>query len=215
MSRWTCSSEHQTSPGRNDCGAALPGVLVLAAVMVGVSGWIVGHLRLEAALAFELEEAHVVSRVAEAALQSAASAVGLVPDWTSVSSLGMVLPCPASTTPTVVIDEAAERAWLQAETDAASRWGGDAPVWQLLWTCHGPGVLERWPHRQQSPSVIVWVADEPEGDNRPDQDTNQRLLLTAVARGRGGIRGLARAAITRTSPGASVRVLAWHGESDR
>jgi hypothetical protein len=223
MSKWTSSSRRRILPGRSDvrlrpsgyggqAGIALPGVLVLSAVLVGVSGWLVGHLRVETALAFELEEAHVASRVAEAALQAAALALGQAPDWTIVGGLGAGLVCPASGLAVVAIDEASERSWLQAETDAGSRWGADSPRWQTLWSCHGPGVLARWPHRHQAPGVVVWVADDPEGDGRPDRDTNQRLVLAAVARGREGVRASARAAIARSSPGAGVRLLAWQVE---
>lgn len=212
MLNWTFSSRRRTRRGPREAGVALPGVLVLAAVLTGVSGWLVGHLRLEAALAFELEEAQVVARLAEAAVQSAATALGQVPDWTPVDALGLGVVCPASATPVIPIHEPTERAWLQSETDAASRWGADSPSWQWLWACHGPGVLERWPHRQQAPSVVVWVADEPEGDNRPDRDTNQRLLLAATARGRDAVRVTTRAVVTRTAPGAAVRLLAWQTE---
>ena len=68
MSRWTCSSEHQTSPGRNDCGAALPGVLVLegcgsarreAETLVVLTVWVEAppELRLERGLARDGEAA--------------------------------------------------------------------------------------------------------------------------------------------------------------
>jgi hypothetical protein len=206
-----CSSRRPIWPGRNDRGVALPGVLVFAAFLVGISGWIVGHLRTDLAMHTELEDMVGDARLAEAAVQAVALAVGQVADWRAVDALAVALPCPPAPSGVALLHEPSERLWLQRETDASSRWGVDSPRWQPLWTCHGPGLLDRWPLRGVAPSVVVWVADDPEGDGQPTWSTNQRLLLAAVARSRGGSQGVATAVIARSGPGAAVRLMAWHG----
>jgi hypothetical protein len=55
------------------------------------------------------------------------------------------------------------------------------------------------------------VADEPEGDAAPLTSSNERLLLHAIAVGRGGIRSVASATITRQAPFAPVVLAAWRG----
>jgi hypothetical protein len=213
MWNWTCSSRRPISRGRSDGGLALPGVLVFAAFLVGVSGWIVGHLRTDVAMTTEFEDMQADARVAEAALQAVALALGHVADWSPVDGLALALPCAPAPAGVAFLHEPSERLWLQRETDAGSRWGADSPRWQPLWSCHAPGLLHRWPPRGVAPAVVVWVADDPEGDGQPIRSTNQRLVLAAVARGRGGSRGAATAVIARSRPGATVRLLAWHGAS--
>ena len=209
----TCSSPPRTCRGRSDLGVALPGVLVLAAFLVGVTGWLIGHLRTDTAMTMAIEDTHSGGRVAEAALQIAALALGQVTDWTAVDGLSLALACPPASVGPVVLDAAAERVWLQADTDANSRWGPDTPQWQLLWTCHAEGVLGRWPTRGAAPSVVVWVADDPEGDGLPLRSANQRLLLAAVANAGGEARGGASVSITRSGPGAPVTLGAWRTAS--
>ena len=224
MWKWTSSPRRRTWPGASEnCaagaaardsrqrGIALPGVLLLAAFLVGVTGWLVGHVRTDLVLAAEQEEEAAVTRLASAAVQAVALALGQLPDWTAVDGLATGLPCPAASMAVTPVDEPKERAWHQAASDAASRWGSDAPQWRLLWTCHGPGVLGRWPALGSAPLVIVWVADEPEGDNAPLTSANQRLMLHALAVGRGGARGTAAATVVRQAPGAPVVLAAWRG----
>lgn len=209
----TCSSSPPTWRGRSERGVALPGVLLLAAFLVGVTGWLVGHVRTDIDMRAANEDALVGSRLAEAALQSVAMALGQQPDWTPIAALTfalpLTLPCPSSATPLVPGDETRERTWLQDETNASSRWGADTPVWQPLWTCHAAGVLGQWPARGGNPSVLVWVADDPEGDGQPLRSANQRLLLMAVAHAGDGARGEASATVWRTGPGAPILLAGW------
>ncbi len=72
----TSSSRPRTSRGRSELGVALPGVLVLAAFLVGVTGWLIGHLRTDTAMTLAIEDTHSGGRVAEAALQIVALALG-------------------------------------------------------------------------------------------------------------------------------------------
>ncbi len=160
-----------------------------------------------------IDDTHSGGRVAEAALQVAALALGQVADWTPVDGLSLALACPPASVGPVVLDEAAERVWLQADTDANSRWGPDTPQWQPLWACHAEGVLGRWPTRGAAPSVVVWVADDPEGDGLPLRSANQRLLLAAVATPAVRRGAAASVAITRSGPGAPVTLGAWRTAS--
>ena len=72
--------------------------------------------------------------------------------------------------------------------------------------CWGTG-----PSRGSNPSVVVWVADDPEGDGLPLRSGNQRLLLAAVAHVGGDARGEASATVWRTGPGSPVVLAAWQG----
>ena len=222
MCRSTYSPALRTLPGDNDApvsrpgrrhqesGVALPGVLLLAAFLVGVTGWLVGHVRSDVLLAMEQRDEEAATQLSGAAVQAVAMAFGHVPDWSAVAAMP-ALPCAAPSGPVAPLDEGQERAWLQAATDAASRWAVETPQWQLVWVCHASGVLDRWPSGGTMPGVAVWVADEPEGDGTALQSANERLLLYAVALGRGGARGIASATIARQSPGAPVELAAWRG----
>jgi hypothetical protein len=190
-------------------GVALPGVLLLAAFLVGVSGWMVGHVRSDLAVASAQDDEADAARLASAAVQAVAMALGRVPDWEVVSSLAMALPCPAGERPVIPTNAGREHAWLQADTDRGSRWGADTPLWHLLWTCHALGVHGRWSSPGALPPVLVWVADDPEGDASPLRSTNQRLWLHAVARGTGQSRATAAAVISRSAPGAPVVLESW------
>ena len=146
MWSWTPSSPCPTLRGRNDRGVALPGVLLLAAFLVGVTGWLRRvTCRSDLALRVALEESAVATRVAEAAVEAVAMALGQQADWTLRRCTRAGAGLPASPGSVVPVGEVMERLWLQAETNAASRWGADTPAWQPLWTCHAAGVLGRWP----------------------------------------------------------------------
>ncbi len=220
---WTCSPVPRTLAGgsdmrqpaepvvdRREAGVALPGVLLLAAFLVGITGWLVGHVRTDVVLAMEQRDEAAAVQLSAGALQAVALALAQVADWTVVGT-APPMSCPAPTGPVVALDETQERAWLQAATDAASRWGADTPQWQPVWACHASGVLGRWPEGGAMPGVAVWVADDPEGDGSPLTSANQRLLLHAVAVGRSDARGMAAATISRQMPGAPVELAAWRG----
>lgn len=209
MWNWTRSSPLPIFRGRNDAGVALPGVLLLAAFLVSVTGWLVGHTRTELASRAALEQSHRATHVAEAAVQSVAMTLGRVPDWTAVDALDLALECRPAPAAVAAMDERLERIWLQGEMAATSRWGPDTPQWQLIWSCHADGLLGRWPDLGAIPSVVVWVADDPEGDARPLRSANQRLLLTAIARVGADARGEAGATVTRAAPGAAIQLAAW------
>jgi hypothetical protein len=197
------------SRGGSERGAALPAAMLLLACLVGVTGWLVGHVRVDREVAAALADEQETARLAEAATQVAALALARVPDWSRVDVIAVPLDCPAWPGAVVPLDGIAETAALQAVEDAASRWPAETPRWRLAWTCHAPGVFSVWPTRPPAPSVAVWVADDVEGDDEPGRDTNQRLRVHGVAAGRGGARASATATIGRTASGAPVTLLAW------
>ena len=87
--------------------------------------------------------------------------------------------------------------------NASSRWGptrrsGSRSGRAMPPACWGSGRLVA-----ANPSVLVWVADDPEGDGQPLRSGNQRLLLTAVAHVGGEARGEASATVWRTGPGCA------------
>lgn len=214
MSNSTSLRWRPTWRGRSECGVALPGVLLLAAFLVGVTGWMVEQVTTDRGFGDAMEEEQAGRRLAEAGVQVVAMALTGVADWSQVTALAFVSPCPSAPGATIAIDPVVEGLALQRDTDAGARWGADTPQWQAIWTCHADGVLGRWPGRSAAPSVVVWAADEPEGDGAPWQNGNQQLLLAAVARtGRTG-RSVVTAAIARAAPGAPVHLLAWRGSPE-
>lgn len=200
------------APTRGDQGVALPGVLLLAAFLVSVTGWLLGHVRVEQQMAQAGEHMEVAHRAATAALELAALSLGSVPEWAAVGALIVPLACPPAGAAIVASAPAAETMKLQAETRAGSRWGGNTPQWQLVWQCHAPGVLGRWPSRSPAPSLLVWAADDPEPDGDPLLSTNGRLLIRALAVGANGSRATAGATIQRDAAGAPVILGAWRTE---
>lgn len=223
MSKWRSSCRYPTWRGGSDVaalrdaepdrGVALPGALVLVALLVAVSGWVLGHIRDDATQALVARAFDEQSVVADGALAIISTALGLVPDWRPVTGLAPGPPCPAGGA-VVPVDPVAEGAWAQAETDAASRWGADTPRWQLVWHCHASAVLGRWPGPGLVPSVLVWVADDPEGDGTPALSTNQRLLVRAVSVGPSGARAVVSAVIDRAGPGTPVRLVAMYARGE-
>ena len=87
----THSPWRRTWRGHNERGVALPGVLLLAAFLVGVTGWLAGHVRTDVGMRTANEEALLGRRLAESALQSAAMALGQQPDWVQIDTYGCIM----------------------------------------------------------------------------------------------------------------------------
>ncbi|HTU99155.1 MAG TPA: hypothetical protein VMF13_01355 [Luteitalea sp.] len=191
-------------PVRSARGVALPGVLLLSAFLIGVTGWLVGHVRTDQMVARFSDADDEAERVAQAAVESVALALGSTMDWRPAGLAAVSLACPAATRLPVTMDVGEERARVQSVVDAGSRWGSDRPRFEVAWQCHAEGVLTRWPAGAVNPAVVVLIADEPEGDGLPGISQNERLLVRAVSRGAADSRGEASATITRTAPGAPV-----------
>ncbi|WP_239489377.1 hypothetical protein [Luteitalea sp. TBR-22] len=179
------------------------------ACLVSVTGWLIGHTRVDRDMTRTLADEREAARLAEAAVQLAALALGRVPDWSRVDALALPLSCADAPGPLVGLDAAAETSRVQAIEDAASRWGVDTPRWRLAWQCHAAGVLVAWPRAGTTPSVGIWVGDDVEGDGAPWIDTNQRIRVLGVVAGRGGARSSQVVTIARSASGAPVTLLAW------
>ncbi|MGI8672557.1 MAG: hypothetical protein ACR2LU_08100 [Luteitalea sp.] len=190
-------------------GVALPAVLLLAAFLVAVSGWLLGHVRTEQEMARAGDHVDQARRTAAAGLEIAAAALGGVADWTVIAGLVVSVPCPLSDRAPVAIDAGAETVALQAQWDAASRWGRNTPRWQLAWQCDAAGVFGRWPARSAPPALLVWLADQPEADGVPDEDSDGRVMVHALAVGPGAARATASASVQRAGPGGQVSLAAW------
>lgn len=224
MSRSTCSfrcrtwhgagrAHHDRSPrGRPDRGVALPGVLLLSALLVAVTGWLIGHIRTDLAMAMASDAEDHADRLAQAALEVVAMALASVADWHAVSAISVSLPCPPAARPIVALDVAVVWARVQAAIDAASRWGPDTPQFEPIWTCHAEAVQGQWTMPGDVPAVVVLLADDPEGDGRPDLSANQRLLLRAVVRGAAGTTSGASATVTRDAAGSAVVLASFRRE---
>ena len=220
MSSRRCSCRCRISPGDSDRsaprrgshsarGVALPGVLLLAALLVGVTGWLVGHVRTDQLVALASDADEDADRVAQAAIEAVALALGGTSDWGPAGLVAIPLGCPAATRPPVALDATAERGRVQAAVDAGSRWGADTPRFEIGWHCHADGLLAGQSASAANPAVVVLIADEPEGDGRPELSQNQRLLLRAVSRGAASSRGEASATVVRPAPGAPVVLAAF------
>ena len=92
---WNSTRSHwrPTLRGHSERGVALPGVLLLAAFLVGVTGWLVGTCAPTSACEPRTRRRSCGRRLAESAVQSVAMALGQRPDWTPVDSLALALPC--------------------------------------------------------------------------------------------------------------------------
>ena len=78
----------------------------------------------------------------------------------------------------VAIDVAALTAAIERETMMAGAHGADTPVWRLFTEAAWQAVANH-PARGD---LIVWVADDwAEGDGDPARDSNDQLLVRAVA----------------------------------
>ena len=224
MSRSTCSSRCRTWHGagrrqhgrtlrqRRDRGVALPGVLLLSALLVAVTGWLVGHVRTDLSMAFATDAEDHAERLAQAAIEVVAMGLASVPDWHTIGAITAPVSCPSAARPVAARDVAAVRGRVQAAIDTASRWGPDTPTFAPIWTCHAEAVQARWPMAGEVPAVVVLLADDPEGDGRPDLGTNERLLLRAVVRGAAGTTAGASATVARDAPGGAVAVAAFRRE---
>jgi hypothetical protein len=224
MSRSTCSSrcrtwhgagraDHDRTPrGRPDRGVALPGVLLLSALLVAVTGWLIGHVRTDLAMARATDAEDHADRLAQAALEVVAMALASVADWHPVNAITVPLPCPTAPRPVAALDVPAVRVRVQAAIDAASRWGPDTPRFEPIWICHAEAVQGQWLIPGEVPAVVVLLADDPEGDGRPDLSANQRLLLRAVVHGAAGTTSGASATVTRDAAGAAVVLASFRRE---
>jgi hypothetical protein len=154
----------------------------------------------------------------EAGVERALGELAAVPDWS------LVLAAPPSNIVASFDDRSAsatapdgrilsaplltkERQALSSSVQGPAEFGADSPAWRLY--AHAP-LGRILPSGLIAPPgyVLVWVADDGEGDGDPAADRNGQLLVYGDAYGLFGGRQSIEAAIARAAPGA-IRVLGW------
>jgi hypothetical protein len=106
-----------------------------------------------------------------------------------------------------------ERQALSSAVQGPAEFGADSPAWRLY--AHAPLGRILPSHLIAPPGyVLVWVADDADGDGDPAADRNGQLLVYGDAYGLFGGRRSLEVAIGRAAPTA-IRVLAWKTEDRR
>lgn len=96
---------------------------------------------------------------------------------------------------------------LQAESNSASSWGPNNPVWRLF-AWGSLAAMTGTPAEDTRTYVAVWIADDGmEADGDPHVDTNGVVLLHAEAYGPAGARQVVD--VTAARAAGDVRLLAW------
>ena len=210
MWNWTCSSRRPTWRGRSDAGVALPGVLLLAAFLVGVTGWLVGHLRTDVALDRRARGVAPARASRRRPFRRSPWRWRSRPTGPAWMRLRSALACPAAPAVVAPLDEAVERGWLQA------RDGCRQPVGRRhARVAAGLAVPRRRRARaagRRGARHPPWSSGSrtiPKATGSRCAALNQRLLVTAVARAPERARGAASATVSRASPGAPVELAAW------
>lgn len=153
---------------------ALIGALLLTVVLSTA----LGGMALVAAIERRTSAAHRTSvqlrLAAEGAVAVAAGELA-TGDWdAALSGAGSA----AWMRPAAAFDAASFTSAVRAEALMASDHGADTPVWQLFAQAPWPAVSGG----ASQAHIAVWVADDwAETDGAPGHDTNQELILRAVA----------------------------------
>jgi hypothetical protein len=194
---------------RSQRGVAVLMALVMAVLVGAIVAVLITLTTTETTISASFRHAREASYGAEAALERALHDLSTMPDWSMALS-----PPPVNVTSTFDdgqsdprgpdgrrIDLAQLTAERQAESDGPVVLGADRPVWRLF--AHAP--LRALSTRQGFDLplyLVVWIADdESDGDGEPTIDSNQQVLLWAVALGTGGARRSITARIARTGGG--------------
>jgi hypothetical protein len=187
--------------------------LGLSLVLLGMSETtLAGHDRDARALAF----------ASRAALTVAVADLRALPSWSALIAAGETADMSASpgrfvdstVTPAVPwggsLDLRALTTRLQADSDAGTLPGGDAPLWRLF----EYGRLDRLVPAASRGSpyyLVVWVADDrADGDGEPAVDANHIVVVRAVAYGPGDGKAVTEASVMRQpikEPPDPVRIL--------
>lgn len=191
-------------------GAALLIAILLAVVLGALAAGVVTGTITETAIASAHRCALEASYAAEAAFERAVYDLALIPDWTVVLSSS-----PSSQTSTFTDGQTAPRApdgrrldiaRLSAERqrDSDARDGSfiDAADWPR-WQLYAQGALDELATPATGPPayLVVWVADDGDGDGDPTRDSNGQILVHAEAYGVGGARRAVEGAIKMSAPG--------------
>ncbi len=205
-------------------GAALVCALMVVALLATLGGALVFVVTTECLVSANHRAAQQGLYGAEAGAERAIGALRTLATWRAVpSTSGSSSPDfnDGESTPRIAdgttIDLARLTRERQAESDAFYPAAPDRPVWRLF----GHATLDRMVSGgvAASPYVIVWIADDPDDlDGDPDRDSNDIVLVRAVALSARGARRVVDASIQRetamdaTAAGvmrSDVRLIAW------
>ena len=201
--------------GRPQRGAALPAVLLVLVLGLAVTGVLLLLASAEVRLAAADRDAAEARYAAESALDRAILDLQVMGSWTDALG-GLVgssfsVGAPVLTVGTATVDLEAERAVMQARTEATSAAGPNTPRWRLF--AWGPldDALPAMLDLRSPVAFAVWLADdEAEADGDSGRDTNQAVWVRAIAYGPGGGRRVIDGLVARTAPApVPLRRLIW------
>ncbi len=193
-------------------GAALLLALLATIVLAVLGSGLIVLGNVETSLAQNHRTAGERRYAAEAAAERALAEVRTAASWSDLltglvrSSLFASSSQPMAPWGTTV-DLQLLTAELQAESNAAAAWGANDPVWRIFASGAfdaaaggAPGVPPAY--------LIVWVADDPmEIDGDPASDTNETILVRALAVSPSGLRAAVQLTARRVA--GIVKVMAW------
>jgi hypothetical protein len=197
-------------------GAALFIALLVAVILGALAAGLVAVTITETMISSAHRSVQEAAFAAEAGLERAIHDLATVSDWSSVLSAP-----PANLTSTFMdglstirtpdgrtFEVASLTSERQRTSDARDGPSLAVPDWPL-WRLYAQGSLDRLPSPGPvSPAyLLVWVADDGEGDGDPGVDSNGQILVHAEAYGASGARRGVEAAIRRAQPPV-VQVLA-------
>jgi hypothetical protein len=191
-------------------GAALLITLLMVVVLGALAAGVVTITITETMISGAHRTAQETAYAAEAALERAIHDLATIGDWSPVLALppgnltstffdGQLSPTAPDgrrlDTPTLTVERQRNSDARDGPLVTASDW----PRWRV----YAQGSLDRLPTRAPGPPayLIVWVADDREGDGDPGRDTNGQILVLAEAYGTGGARRAVEAVIRRSAPG--------------
>lgn len=190
-------------------GVAVLMALLMALLVGAIAAVLITLTTTETIISASFRHAREASYGAEAALERALHDLSTMPDWSMALS-----PPPVNVTSTLDdgqsyprgpdgrrIDLAQLTAQRQAESDGPVVLTADRPVWRLF--AHAPlRALSTGQGFDLPLYLVVWIADdESDDDGEPTIDSNQQVLVWAVALGTRGARRSITARIARTGGG--------------
>lgn len=199
-------------PGQR--GAALLLALLMTLVLAAIGAGLIAVTVTDTLISGAHRTGYETMYAAEAALERAIHDLAPLADWSPV-----LVPAPGNLVSTFIdgqaapgapdgsqLDIAALTAERQRTSDARETFvqATDLPRWQL----YAQGPLGTLPAAAPGPPayLLVWVADDAEGDGDPTHDSNGQILVYAEAHGTGGARRALEATVRRARPGV-VEVL--------
>ncbi len=193
-------------------GASLLIALMVTLLLSALGGALVLMTSTETAISANYRTGQEALYAADAGIERAVQDLLDEPRWDAVlSGSAQSSFSSASLQPTLpdgsVVDLGVETANLQADTDAASVWTDNDPVWRLY--AHG-ALGDLLPANQVDSLnyVAVWVSDDPaESDRNPLRDTNGVLTVRAMAFGPFNSRRVVEATVALTGSAQAERGL--------